>query len=52
MTNQETTVAAITFSAQDVCGGQSGVGLRWVLGVSLVAIVVSFIAVTGVAIAG
>lgn len=52
MNEQTTKTNVATFNAQDVCGGQTGVGLRWVLAISLIAIVVSFTAVTGVAIAG
>lgn len=40
-----------SYSTQDVRAGKTGLGLRWVLGVSLVAVVVAFIAVTGMNIA-
>ena len=51
MINQHTTPQVATITSQDVMGAKSGVGLRWVLAVSLATMVVVTIVVVGVNIA-
>lgn len=51
MIDNQPTAKVATLTAQQVMGAKSGVGLRWVLGVSLATMVVFTIMVVGVNIA-